>query len=65
MSGNKDNLPQIPDGNFLPPWSMNCIEKHIESKIANHYNDRVLTIGRTTNLTNLMVEGEMPGKKLM
>ena len=51
VSGNKDNLPQIPDGNFLPPWSMNCIEKHIKSKIANHYSDRVLTIGRTTNLT--------------
>ena len=34
VSGNKDNLPQIPDGNFLPPWSMNCIEKHIKSKIC-------------------------------
>jgi choline dehydrogenase-like flavoprotein len=51
VSGNLDGLPQIPDGKFLPPWEMNCIEKHVRQKLAEHYTDRVLTIGRTVNLT--------------
>jgi len=51
VSGNRDGLPQIPDGNFLPPWEMNCLEKHVKQKLDEHYTDRQLTIGRTTNLT--------------
>jgi choline dehydrogenase-like flavoprotein len=51
VSGNRDGLPQIPDGNFLPPWEMNCLEKHVRMKLSEHYTDRHLTIGRTANLT--------------
>ncbi len=51
VSGHRDGLPQIPDGIFLPPWEMNCIEKHVKEKIAEHYTDRQLTIGRTANIT--------------
>jgi choline dehydrogenase-like flavoprotein len=51
VSGNRDGLPQIPDGIFLPPWEMNCLEKHVEERLATHYTDRRLTIGRTANIT--------------
>lgn len=51
VSGRKDGLKQLPDGKFLPPWDMNCIEKHLESRISEHYDDRMLTLGRTTNLS--------------
>lgn len=51
VSGEKDGLAHMPDGKFLPPWPMNCIEKHVQTKISEHYDDRILTIGRTTNLT--------------
>ena len=51
VSGNRDGLPQIPDGNFLPPWEMNCLEKHVKQKLAEYYSDRQLTIGRTSNIT--------------
>lgn len=51
VSGNRDGLPQIPDGNFLPPWNMNCLEKHVKQKLAENYTDRQLTIGRTSNIT--------------
>ena len=51
VSGNSDGLPQVPDGRFLPPWPMNCLEKHVQSKISEHYTDRQLTIGRTANIT--------------
>ncbi len=51
ISGNKDGLPQIPDGEFLPPMEMNCLEKHVKQVLAKKYNDRHLVISRTANLT--------------
>ena len=51
VSGSSDGLAQIPDGKFLPPWEMNCIEQHVKGKLADHYADRRLTIGRTANIT--------------
>ncbi|MBS1601753.1 MAG: GMC family oxidoreductase [Bacteroidetes bacterium] len=51
ISGNKDNLPQLPDGEFLPPWEMNCAEKYISEKIMQRYPDRPVIIGRCAHLT--------------
>ncbi len=51
VSGRKDGLKQFPDGKFQPPWDMNCIEKHLERKLAENYSDRILTLGRTSNIT--------------
>lgn len=51
ISGNKDGLPQIPDGEFLPPMEMNCLEKHVKKVLAKKYDDRHLVISRTANLT--------------
>ncbi len=50
ISGNKDGLPQLPDGQFLPPMDLNVVEKHVAEGIKKHYNGkRVMTIGRTAN----------------
>ncbi len=51
VNGEALGLPQLPDGKFLPPMELNCLEKHVQSKIAENFNDRVLTIGRNANLT--------------
>ncbi len=51
ISGKKEGLSQLPDGNFLPPMDMNCIEEHVRDKIAEKYTDRIMTIGRVANLT--------------
>ena len=52
ISGNKDGLPQLPDGEFLPPMEMNCVEKDVAARIKQHYKgSRLMTIGRTANLT--------------
>ena len=51
VSGQKEGLAQLPDGNFLPPMEMNCIESHFTDKIRSHYKDRIATIGRTANLS--------------
>lgn len=51
LSGKAEGLPQLPDGKFLPPWDMNCVEEHTARKIRESFSDRIMTIGRTTNLT--------------
>jgi choline dehydrogenase-like flavoprotein len=52
ISGNKDGLPQLPDGNFLPPMEMNCVEKDVAARIKQNFGGkRVMTIGRVANIT--------------
>jgi len=51
ISGRAEGLPQLPDGNFLPPMELNCVEKHVRDTIKKEFNGRVLTIGRAANLT--------------
>ncbi len=51
INGQKEGLAQLPDGQFLPPMEMNCVETHLKGKISEHFNGRVMTIGRTANLT--------------
>ncbi|HEY1109043.1 MAG TPA: GMC family oxidoreductase [Opitutaceae bacterium] len=51
ISGQKEGLPQLPDGQFLPPMEMNCVEKHARKLVAEKMGGRVITIGRVANLT--------------
>src|SRR5258706_1073683 len=51
ISGNKDGIDNLPDGEFLPPWELNCVEKHIGQKLKENYTDRHVIIGRCANLT--------------
>ena len=50
ISGNKDGLPQLPDGNFLPPMELNCVEKDVAARVKKALN-RDIIIGRVANLT--------------
>ena len=52
ISGNRDGLVQLPDGQFLPPMDMTCVEKDVAARIKEHYKgQRALIIGRVANLT--------------
>ena len=51
ISGNRDGIPHLPDGEFMPPTEMNCIEKHLKQSIESNYEGRHLIISRTANLT--------------
>ena len=51
ISGQKEGLPQLPDGSFLPPMAMNCVEEHVRKRITENFSDRIMTIGRAANLT--------------
>jgi len=51
IAGNKDGIPHLPDGEFMPPMEMNCIEKHFKSAVEESYPGRHVIISRTANLT--------------
>lgn len=50
ISGQAEGLPQLPDGKFLPPMELKCVEKVLKESMAKEFG-RVLTIGRIANLT--------------
>jgi choline dehydrogenase-like flavoprotein len=52
ISGNKDGLSVLPDGDFMPPMEMNCVEKDVAARFKDHYKEaRSFIIGRTANIT--------------
>jgi choline dehydrogenase-like flavoprotein len=51
ISGNKDGIPHLPDGEFLAPMGMNCLETHFRKSIESKWTDRRLIISRTANLS--------------
>ncbi len=52
ISGSKEGLPHLPDGQFLPPMDLNIVEKDVAARIKLHYkNQRHMFIGRVANLT--------------
>ena len=52
VSGEALGLPQLPDGEFLPPMQLNCAERMVRDKLAAHFaGERMLTIGRCAILT--------------
>jgi choline dehydrogenase-like flavoprotein len=51
VSGQSEGIPHLPDGVFLPPMEMNCVERYFLEKVKSHYKDRTVTNGRVANLT--------------
>src|SRR4051812_5168236 len=51
ISGNKDGVDTLPDGEFLPAWQMNCVEEEIQKRINASYKDRQVVQGRCAHLT--------------
>jgi len=52
ISGTKEGLPHLPDGQFQPGMELNCVEKDVAAKLKDHYKgQRHLFIGRVANIT--------------
>ncbi|MEY3644401.1 MAG: hypothetical protein RLZZ207_1096 [Bacteroidota bacterium] len=52
VSGSKEGLDVLPDGEFQPPMPMNCVEEAGTAKIKEHYKGaRNWIIGRPANIT--------------
>src|SRR3989337_392063 len=51
VSGQAEGIPHLPDGKFLPPIEMNCVEKDFKNVIEKNFPGRRITMGRVANLT--------------
>lgn len=51
ISGNLDDIPNLPNGNFLPPMEMNCVEEAMKERLESRFKNRHLIIGRAAHLT--------------
>lgn len=52
ISGSVENIPVLPDSEFLPPMEMNILEKQVAQRIEAHYKrERRIIIGRVAHLT--------------
>ena len=52
ISGNKDNLPSLPDGEFLPALELSCVEKYFSDVIKKNYSDRHVIYARCAHITS-------------
>ena len=51
VSGRAEGLAHLPDGKFLPPMELNCVEEVFRDKVADKFKGRKITIGRVAHLT--------------
>jgi choline dehydrogenase-like flavoprotein len=52
ISGSKEGLAHLPDGQFQPGMELNCVEKDVAARLKDHYKgERHLFIGRVANIT--------------
>jgi choline dehydrogenase-like flavoprotein len=51
ICGNKDGIESMPDGEYLPPYDFNCVEKDVQQKIQSKYKDRFYIQGRWAQLS--------------
>ncbi len=50
VCGNKDGIESMPDGEFLPPFDLNCVELHMQKSIKENFN-RYMVQGRWAHIT--------------
>lgn len=61
ISGRKEGLAVLPDGEFLPPHDFTCVEKHFKQQIQTKMA-RPVTIGRVAHLTKPTAEHTALGR---
>ncbi len=52
VSGELLGLPQLPDGQFEPMMTLNCVEQHVRERVADHFDGRVVTAGRVAHINS-------------
>lgn len=51
VSGNRDGLSVLPDGEFLPPMAFNAADEMFKEKVEAAFPDRKVIMGRTANVS--------------
>ena len=57
ISGSREGLSQLPDGQFQPAMSLNCVEEIIAGRVVSKFSGRRIIPGRVANLTK-----NLPGR---
>ncbi|EON77368.1 Glucose-methanol-choline (GMC) oxidoreductase:NAD binding site [Lunatimonas lonarensis] len=51
VSGNRDGLPHLPDGEFLPAMELSAVENYFKGVVSKNYPGRDVIIGRCAHIT--------------
>ncbi|MDG1438529.1 MAG: GMC family oxidoreductase, partial [Emcibacteraceae bacterium] len=51
VQGSYENLPQLPDSEFMPAMELNHAEKIVKKRLESNFEGRNLIIGRSANIT--------------
>jgi choline dehydrogenase-like flavoprotein len=62
VSGSKNGLPQLPDGDFLKPMGLNDVEADFKKKIEARFPGRTVIPPRVANLTEVKPQHEELGR---
>ena len=63
VAGDRDGLPQLPDGpHLLPAWEMNDAEKQFKAAIESKFSTRKVIMGRNANLSVAQPHHEALGR---
>lgn len=52
ISGNRDGLAELPDGEFLPPYELTKVEKYFKEQVSKNYKDRHVIIARCAHISS-------------
>jgi len=52
ISGNKDGLESLPDGEFLKPFEQGCVEEYFDKFLQKNYQNRRAIISRKAHITD-------------
>ena len=51
IAGDKDGLPELPDGEFLPGYPLNVVEKYFKQAVEKKYNSRKVISARCAHIS--------------
>ena len=52
VTGKKENLPQLPDSIFEPPFELNCVEQEFRDGVAASFTDRIVINTRAAHINS-------------
>ena len=64
VSGNKDGLDVLPDGDFLKAWDTNWVEDHFKEVVKENYKNRHVIYSRCAHLTETKPIFQQQGRGL-
>ena len=51
IAGNRDGIPELPDGEFLPAWPLNDVEQYFSDYVKKNYKNRHVIAARCAHLS--------------